>query len=256
MRARAESLVARRALLAEAFQAAGREIQRMRSGTGRDAKAAAVVALAALAEEAEAAVGGPCTLEVSAEDWRVTATSADGRRVAENSLDGRLRRAASAAEPAVARILFGRRAGMSDYDYLNARVRGMSTELLAGEFYEQVLGLVDGHHPHRRPAGHRLCAVRPRGAGDMTRRPASRAPSRPHCGRTRSPCSRGSWQRAPPEPRRLLALQLNRWDVVNVVTLLRCRWAGAGPHEALAAVVPLRRDGNGASSVSLPRKMT
>lgn len=29
---------------------------------------------------------------------------------------------------------------MSDYDYLNARVRGMSTALLSRAFYEQVLG--------------------------------------------------------------------------------------------------------------------
>jgi vacuolar-type H+-ATPase subunit E/Vma4 len=103
MRARGESLVVRRALLAEAFERAGREIRRMREGT----MAETVVALAALAEEAQAAVGDPCTVEGSAEDWRVTAISADGKRVAENSLDGRLLRAQAAAESAVARILFG-----------------------------------------------------------------------------------------------------------------------------------------------------
>ena len=101
MRARAESLASRRALLAEAFQRAGEEIARLKSSP------AAAAALAALAEEARAAVGDPCTLDVSAEDGRVTATSADGRRRVENSLDGRLRRAQAAAEHLVARHLFG-----------------------------------------------------------------------------------------------------------------------------------------------------
>lgn len=101
MRARVEGLVSRRALLAESFRRAEEEIARRK--TGPDAAAA----LATLAEEARAAVGDPCTLDVSAEDGRVVATSADGRRTVENSLDGRLRRATSAAEPAAARLLFG-----------------------------------------------------------------------------------------------------------------------------------------------------
>jgi V/A-type H+-transporting ATPase subunit C len=44
---------------------------------------------------------------------------------------------------------------------------------------------------------------------------------------------------APAEPRRLIALQLNRWDVANVVALLRGRLAGVEPHEALAGVLPI-----------------
>jgi vacuolar-type H+-ATPase subunit E/Vma4 len=63
--------------------------------------------VAALAEEARAAVGEPCTIDVSAEDGRITATSADGRRRVENSLEGRLRRAQVAAEHLVAEHLFG-----------------------------------------------------------------------------------------------------------------------------------------------------
>jgi vacuolar-type H+-ATPase subunit E/Vma4 len=100
MQARAESLSARRALLAESFQRAAAEIQRMKTSPG------AAAALDALAGEARAAVGEPCTVEVSAEDGRVTATSADGKRAVENSLDGRLRRARTVAEPDVARRLF------------------------------------------------------------------------------------------------------------------------------------------------------
>jgi len=44
---------------------------------------------------------------------------------------------------------------------------------------------------------------------------------------------------APPGPRRLLALQLNRWDVTNVAGLVRARQAGAEAHEALAALLPI-----------------
>ena len=101
MRARAESLSTRRALLAETFRRAEAEIREMRKGPGGAA------ALDALAGEARAAVGEPCTVEVSLEDGRVMATSADGRRAVENSLDGRLSRARTAVEPEVARLLFG-----------------------------------------------------------------------------------------------------------------------------------------------------
>ncbi len=105
MRARAEGLASRRALLAEAFQRAGEEIARRKTGPD------AAEALAALAEEARSAVGNPCTLDVSADDGRVMASSADGRRRVENSLDGRLSRAKSAVEPAAARRLFGGTSG-------------------------------------------------------------------------------------------------------------------------------------------------
>ena len=101
MRARADGLASRRQLLAEAFQRAEKEISRLKTGSGGAAAAAA------LAEEARAAVGEPCTIDVSADGGRVTATSADGRRRVENSLEGRLRRAQVAAEHLVAERLFG-----------------------------------------------------------------------------------------------------------------------------------------------------
>jgi V/A-type H+-transporting ATPase subunit C len=44
---------------------------------------------------------------------------------------------------------------------------------------------------------------------------------------------------APPEPRRLLALQINRWDVANIMAILRGKLAGAGPRDVLAAVLPI-----------------
>jgi len=101
MHARTEGLGRRRAILEEAFWRAEERIKRLRSGPGAKA------ALAALAEEARAAVGEPCDVQVSAADWKVTAVSEDGRRRAENDLDGRLLRARAAAEHGVARRLFG-----------------------------------------------------------------------------------------------------------------------------------------------------
>ena len=127
---------------------------------------------------------------------------------------------------------------MSDYDYLNARVRGMSTSLLPREFYEQVLSaasenilldalLASSYGPDLQDALARRgpqpvtwaveAAVRSNTAATFARLLAA----------------------APPEPRRLIALQLNRWDVSNVVALLRGKLAGAEPHEALAAVFPI-----------------
>jgi vacuolar-type H+-ATPase subunit E/Vma4 len=100
MRARAEGLTRRRAILAEAFQRAREEISRRQQGPQGAA------AQAALVEEARAAVGEPCSVQVS-EDGGIQAVSEDGRRSAENGLQGRLLRAQSAVEDQVARRLFG-----------------------------------------------------------------------------------------------------------------------------------------------------
>jgi vacuolar-type H+-ATPase subunit E/Vma4 len=101
MRARAEGLAKRRQLLEEAFTSAAGEIARLKAGPG------AAAAMEALAEEARTAVGDPCTVDLSAEEGRVVATSADGRRSVENSLQGRLRRVQGSAEHLVAERLFG-----------------------------------------------------------------------------------------------------------------------------------------------------
>jgi V/A-type H+-transporting ATPase subunit C len=127
---------------------------------------------------------------------------------------------------------------MSDYDYLNARVRGMSTSLLPREFYEQVLsagslgiflsallGSAYGSDLQQELSVH----------GQGSTAPAIDAALRRNA---RSVFAR-LLSAAPPEPRRLIALQLNRWDVANVLTLLRGKLAGAEPHEALAGVIPI-----------------
>ena len=101
MKTRAAGLGARRRLLADAFQRAEKEIAARKTGPHY----AAVIA--ALAEEARAAVGEPCTTDASAGTGNVSASSADGKRSAENSLEGRLRRAQTAAEHLVAERLFG-----------------------------------------------------------------------------------------------------------------------------------------------------
>jgi V/A-type H+/Na+-transporting ATPase subunit C len=44
---------------------------------------------------------------------------------------------------------------------------------------------------------------------------------------------------APPEPRRLVALFLNRWDVANIVTLARGILIGSGPGETRAGLLPI-----------------
>jgi vacuolar-type H+-ATPase subunit E/Vma4 len=107
LRARMERLHAKRALLAEVFASATAEIEHLKAGRGYRA------ALDALAAEARACIGEPCSVEVGAENASVIATSADGRRRADNSLAARIRAAGIVAEPEVAKILFGARQGPS-----------------------------------------------------------------------------------------------------------------------------------------------
>ncbi len=101
MHARMARLRSRRSMLSDVFRMAGEEIERLREGPG------AARAFVLLAAEAKAAVGEPCTAEVQEAEGRVQASSADGRRQADNGLKSRLRRAETAAEPEVARLLFG-----------------------------------------------------------------------------------------------------------------------------------------------------
>lgn len=43
---------------------------------------------------------------------------------------------------------------------------------------------------------------------------------------------------APPQPRKLISIQLNRWDLVNVITMIRAKEAGSSKEETLRALVP------------------
>jgi len=101
MRARTDGLVRRRALLEEAFRLAAERITVLAAGPGAPA------ARRRLEDEARAAVGEPCEVEVSAADCSVTAVSSDGRRRVDNGPHTRLARAREAAEHEVTRVLFG-----------------------------------------------------------------------------------------------------------------------------------------------------
>ena len=127
---------------------------------------------------------------------------------------------------------------MSDYDYLNARVRGMSTDLLTREFYEQVLAAWTESILLDALLGSPYAAFVQEARGRHAAAPLSHAIEAAIRSNAASVFGR-LMAAAPAGPRRLLALQFNRWDVANVITLLRSRLAGAGPHEALAAVLPL-----------------
>lgn len=127
---------------------------------------------------------------------------------------------------------------MSDYDYLNARIRGMSTLLLGREFYERVLNastdtaLADAllATPYAEDLQRALAAHG--GAVDANAVETALA-ANVHATFAKILAM------APPEPRRLIALQVNRWDVANVLALLRGKLSGAGPRELFAAVLPI-----------------
>jgi V/A-type H+/Na+-transporting ATPase subunit C len=127
---------------------------------------------------------------------------------------------------------------MSDYDYLNARVRGMSTDLLSRDFYEQVLAAWTESMLLDALLGSSYAPDLQEARGRHASAPVSQAIEAAVRSNAASVFAR-LMSAAPPEPRRLLAILLNRWDVANVISLLRARLAGAGPPEALAAVLPL-----------------
>jgi V/A-type H+/Na+-transporting ATPase subunit C len=124
---------------------------------------------------------------------------------------------------------------MSDYDYLNARVRGMSTTLLTHDFYDQILGstaenlFVDAllGSPYG-PELHAALATR-RGAAAVEA--ALRTNAHASFAKLLS--------LAPPEPRRLLSIQLNRWDLSNILALIRGKLSGAEPMDIVEAVLPV-----------------
>jgi vacuolar-type H+-ATPase subunit E/Vma4 len=103
MTARGEGLQVKRRLLEETYQRARVEIERLCSSPDAGA------AMDALSAEAAAAVGESSVVDVRREDGSVVASSADGRRRADNSLHARLDRARTAYEAEVAGLLFGRR---------------------------------------------------------------------------------------------------------------------------------------------------
>ena len=123
---------------------------------------------------------------------------------------------------------------MSEYDYLNARVRGMSRHLLDRETFEDLLQaggedvlmdvLLESSY------GEELRSELGRGHGLDVVEDALR--------RSLSKSVHHVLSLAPEEPARLLALQLNRWDVQNIVTILRGVLRASTGDEIMASMVP------------------
>ena len=123
---------------------------------------------------------------------------------------------------------------MSDYDYLNARVKAMSTELLPPPFFERLLA-AEGEEAvldllHGTAYGPQIVEAMTVGHG---------------LGALESALGRhlfASFARlramAPEKPRRLLAVQFSRWDAANVLSVLRGKLTAAEPHEILEALLP------------------
>jgi V/A-type H+-transporting ATPase subunit C len=123
---------------------------------------------------------------------------------------------------------------MSDYDYLNARIKGMHSNLLTREFYEQILAnqgiapLVDAllSSPYSRHI--RLALERDRSVSGI------------EWGLRRNLFDTFENIRAlaAPKPRLLLDIQFRRWDIQNIITIIRGKAAGLLPEEILIGVFP------------------
>jgi vacuolar-type H+-ATPase subunit C/Vma6 len=135
---------------------------------------------------------------------------------------------------------------VNDYDYLNARVRGMSTRLLTREFYDTVLATAGERRGEGAAADLLVDALLATAYGEEVQRAMTERGTAPAAVAVETAARRTGHAVlakllaiAPPVPRRLLALQLNRWDVTNIIALLRGKLAGASPSEVLSAFLPL-----------------
>lgn len=123
---------------------------------------------------------------------------------------------------------------MSDYDYLNARIKGMSSHLLTDEFYSQVLA-VEGANavidsllssPYG-PTMRESLAVKRGLAGTEL---ALRRDLFETLDRIRVWAAR--------EPLRLLSLQFCYWDIENIRTIMRGKITAMPDKDILAALFP------------------
>ncbi len=123
---------------------------------------------------------------------------------------------------------------MGECDYLNARVRAMGAELLGTEFFEQTLS-VDLDEPP-------LDALLASAYGSLLRQSLDE-----HSGitaiekalhRSLVACFERVRAMAEPGPRALLDTQLARWDLQNVLAVLRGITAGAARRQIEPALIP------------------
>jgi ATP synthase A1 C subunit len=129
---------------------------------------------------------------------------------------------------------------MSEYDYLNARIKGMHSSLLGKEFYDQIwasqgmASLVDAllsssYSPHLREALER-----------------DRSTAGIEWGLRRNLFDTFEKVRtlAPPKPRWLLSIQFRKWDMQNIIAIVRGKGAGLLPEDTLTGVFPAGELGN------------
>jgi V/A-type H+/Na+-transporting ATPase subunit C len=123
---------------------------------------------------------------------------------------------------------------MSEYDYLNARIKGMHSHLLTKEFYEQVLAS-EGTSPL-------IDALLGSSYGSDIRDALQqdRSTTGIEWGLRRNLFETFEEVRslAPPKPRRLLSIQFRKWDIQNILTVVRGKAAGLPPEEILTGVFP------------------
>ncbi|MGA2765573.1 MAG: V-type ATPase subunit [Spirochaetia bacterium] len=123
---------------------------------------------------------------------------------------------------------------MGECDYLNARVRAMGAELFSRELFEQMLGTDSGTLPMdallASPYGGVLRESLAEHAGIAAIERALRRDLVRCFSRVRS--------MAPPGARALLDTQLARWDLQNVLAVLRGVSARAAAREITAALLP------------------
>lgn len=123
---------------------------------------------------------------------------------------------------------------MSEYDYLNARIKGMHSNLLAREFYDQVLAsegptpLIDALLSSSYGSDIREALYHDRSAAGI------------EWGLRRNLFDTFKEVRtlAPPKPYRLLSIQFRKWDIQNILALVRGKAAGLLPEDILAGVFP------------------
>ncbi|MCK5644527.1 MAG: V-type ATPase subunit [Gammaproteobacteria bacterium] len=123
---------------------------------------------------------------------------------------------------------------MGEYDYLNARIKGMHSNLLSKEFYDQVLAsqgtqpmidalLNSSYSPYLR---------------DAFERDRSTAGIEWGLRRNLFDTFEKIRKLAPPEPRWLLGIQFRRWDVQNILAIVRGKAAQMPPEDILRCLFP------------------
>jgi len=123
---------------------------------------------------------------------------------------------------------------MSDYDFLNARVKGMSSVLLTPQFYDQILA-IEGTDAL-------IDALLNSSYGPSLRETISAGPSlgAVEAGLRHTLCNtfRKVLAMASESPRRLLKIQLLYWDVLNILTICRGQVKESTPEDIIAGLFP------------------